>query len=66
MPPSGAYAYGAGVVADTLLNFLKEAPCHDVLCHFYSGLATLTRCTSVLRGGNSYVCFWPLLSQAYL
>ena len=37
MPPSGAYAYGAGVVADTLLNFLKEAPCPDVLSHFYSG-----------------------------
>ena len=43
LPPSGAYAYGAGVVADTLLNFLKEAPCHDVLPHFNSGLATLTR-----------------------
>ena len=37
MPPSGAYAYGAGVVADTLLTFLKEAPCHVVLSHFSSG-----------------------------
>ena len=36
LPPSGAYAYGAGVVADTLLTFLKEAPCHDVLSHFNS------------------------------
>ena len=43
MPPSGAYAYGAGVVADTLLSFLKEAPCHDMLSLFNSGLATLTR-----------------------